>query len=179
MRVLRLSMQFAAFIMLFIFLACTSTKSDITWKDETYKEHPKKILVINAFQNPSIRRLFEDEMVKALRDRRVDVVVQYTVMPDVFVYDKEAVAAQAKEVGADTVLITRPVGTRMGASGASGGLYINTQTDVYDMRSNGLILSVTAETQMRQGAADLQHYLTQVPAFVKDLVNKLSQAGLF
>ena len=179
MRILRLSVQVAAFIMLFIFLACASTKFSNIWKDETYQEHPKKILVINAFQNPSIRRIFEDEIVKALRDRRVDVVVKYTVMPDTFVHDKDAIAAQAKEVGADTVLITRPVGSRMGASGSAGDLYINTQTDVYDMRSNRLILTASAETQMRQGATDLQHYLTKVPSFVKDLVNKLSQAGLF
>ena len=56
MRVLKLSMQFAAFIMLFILIACTTTSTKFTdvWKDETYQGHPEKILVINMFQDPSI-----------------------------------------------------------------------------------------------------------------------------
>ena len=153
MRIVMLSLRSTPGIMLFLLIACasTSTKLDITWKDETYQEHPKKILVINAFQDPSIRRLFEDEIVKVLRDRRVDAVVKYNVIPDIFEYDKEAIAAQAKEVGADAVLITRPVGTRMFIYGASEELYINTQTDVYDMRSNRLILTALAETQHTAG----------------------------
>ncbi len=79
MRILRLSIRFAAFIMLFIFLACasTSTKFSSMWKDETYQGHPEKILVISTFQNASIRRLFQDEVVKALKDHKVDAVVRY------------------------------------------------------------------------------------------------------
>ena len=145
MRVLRLSIQFAAFIMLFLFIACTSTKFSAIWKDETYQGHPEKILVISMFQDPSIRRLFEDEIVKALKDRKVDAVVKYAVVPpDTVVSDKDAVAALAKEVGADTVLITRPAGTRTGY--IEGTLYINTQTDVYDMKTNKLISFASAET---------------------------------
>ncbi|NTW57979.1 MAG: hypothetical protein HGB21_00435 [Nitrospirae bacterium] len=187
MRVLKVSMQLAAFIMLFIFLACTtpSTKFSAIWKDETYQGHPKKILVINMFQDTSIRRIFEDEIVKALKDHKVDAVVKYAVAPpDMLVSDKDAIAAQAKEVGADTVLITRPVGTRRDATGALS-VYINTQTDVYDMKSNKLISYATAETQIQHGigrqggAPDSQDYLKSVPSYVKDLVNKLSQAGLF
>jgi hypothetical protein len=187
MRYIRLSMQFAAFIMLFLFLACTttSTKFSAIWKDETYQGRPKKILVINMFQDPSIRRLFEDEIVKALKDRKVDAVVKYTVVPpDTVVSDKDAIAAQAKEVGADTVLITRPAGTRRDVTGslvraAVWNVYINTQTDVYDMKSNKLISFASAETLIQLQSPDLQHYLNQVPSYVKDLVNKLSKAGLY
>jgi hypothetical protein len=183
MRILRLSMQFAAFIMLFIFLACASTKIADIWKDETYQGPPKKILVINLFQDPSIRRIFEDEMVKALKDHKVDAVVKYTVTPlDTIVSDKDAIAALAKEVGADTVLITRPVATRMSAPGAYGGErdeYINTRTDVYDMKTSKLISFVTAETQIRERTSGMDQYIKKVPSYVKDIVNKLSKAGLF
>ena len=72
MRALRLSVQFAAFIMLFLFLACSSTKFTALWKDKTYQGHPEKILVINAFPNPATRRIFEDEFVMALKDRKID-----------------------------------------------------------------------------------------------------------
>jgi hypothetical protein len=179
MRILRLSMQFAAFIMLFIFLACASTKFSDIWKDETYQGPPKKILVINAFQDPSIRRLFEDEIVKAFKDRKVDAVVKYTVVPsDTFLSDMDAIAAQAKEVGADTVLITKPASARQNASGDLE-VYINTRTDVYDMKTNKLISFASAETQIRQDSSGSKQYLKTVPSFVKDLVNKLSQLGLF
>jgi len=187
MSVVRLSVQFAAFIMLFIFLACTttSTKFSAVWKDETYQGHPKKVLVINTFKDPSIRRLFEDEIVKALKDRKVDAVVKYTVVPpDAVVSDKDALAAQAKEVGADTVLISRPAGTRQDVTGSMSGaavlsVYINIQTDVYDMKTNKLISFASAETKIKMDSHDLQHYLNSVPAYVKDLIKKLSQAGLF
>jgi hypothetical protein len=187
MRVLRISLQFAAFIMMFLFMACTSTSTKFStiWKDETYQGHPKKILVINMFQNPSIRRLFEDEIVKALKDRKVDAVVKYSVAPpDTVVSDKDAVAALAKEVGADTVLITRPAGTRQDVTGSLTGtaissVYINIQTDVYDMKTNKLISFASAETKIKMDSPDLQHYLNSVPAYVKELVNKLSQTGLF
>jgi hypothetical protein len=124
MSVLRLSMQFAAIILLCVFPACTatSTKFSAAWKDATYHGHPKKVLVINMFQNPSIRRLFEDEIVKALKDRKVDAVVKYSVAPsDTVVSDTAAVAAMAKEAGADTVMITRPAGTRQDVTGSLSG----------------------------------------------------------
>jgi hypothetical protein len=180
MRVLRLSMQFAAFITLFIFLACTtSTKFSTTWKDETYQGPPTKILVINAFPNPANRRLFEDEIVMALKDRKVDAVVSYTIMPDPIVSDKDAIAARAMEVGADTVLINRPLGIIQGETIGAGAtyidVYVNTQTDVYNMKSNKLILSATAETWIRQGTP----YSTHIKSYIKDLVQKLSQQGLF
>ena len=173
MKVLRSSMQFAAFIMLFLFLACTSTKFSTIWKDETYQGHPEKVLVINMFENPSIRRLFEDEMVKALKDHKVDAVAKHTTLPpDQVAYDKDAIAALAKEAGADSVLITKP-------AGISEHSYFNTHTDVYDMKTNKLISYVSAETKMQIGSPNPKDYVSYVPSYVKDLVNKLSKAGLF
>ena len=180
MSVSKLSLTFAAFVMFLLFIACAATKFSLIWKDETYRGHPEKILVINAFPNPVNRRLFEDELVKALKDRRIDAVVSYTVMPNPIVSDRSAIAAQAKEVSADAVLVNRPVGTRVGESGGHGNiyyedLYISTQTDVYDMNSNRIVFSASAETWIRQD----ESYSTQIHIFVRDLVDKLSQLGLF
>jgi hypothetical protein len=186
MRALRASLQVAAFMMVFIVLACTSTKFSTVWKDKTYQGRPAKILVINAFPNPANRRLFEEEFVKALKDRRVDAVVSYTVMPDPIVSDKgaredeEACWRVLQEVGADTVVINKPLGSTKGeTSGASGvsylDVYINTQTDVYDVKSDRLVLSATAETWIRQDTP----YDTLIKSYIKDLVQKLSKQGLF
>jgi len=180
MRVLKLSMQFAAFITLFIFLACTSTKFSDIWKDETYQGHPEKILVISTFKDPKIRRLFQDETVKALKDHKVDAVAKYFgFAPETVASDKDALTALAKEVGADTVLITGPAGTKRDATGTSGRPYLHTQTDIYDMKTNKLISFASAETRIQEDSPDPRHYLDQVPSYAKDLVNKLSKAGLF
>ena len=180
MRVSRMYPKFAAFMMLILLSACASTKFSIIWKDETYKGRPGKILVINAFANPENRKLFEDELVQALKDHRIDAVVSYTFMPQPVVSDKKAISAHAREVGADTVLINRALGTRMDESGGHGNLYyedvfVRTQTDVYDMKSKSLIFSASAETWIRQG----ESYASRIHSYVIDLVNKLSQQGLF
>ena len=173
MRVLRLALRLGLFIMVFSFIACTSTKF-LIWKDKTYQGHPQKILVINSFRNSDTRKIFEDEFVKALKDRRVDSVMRYAVIDDPVTLDKNAIVAQAKEVGADTVLITRPVSTRMGVGGTVD-MFINTQTDAYDMKSNRLILIASAETEIPDGKASSR----QIHTFVDDLVNQMSQLGLF
>jgi hypothetical protein len=177
MRVERLSLWSTLGIMLLLFIACASTKFPSVWKDEAYQGHPEKILVINTFPNLANRKAFEDEFVKALQDRRVDAVVSYTVMPEPVVSDKDAIAALAKEVGADTVLINRPLRTRVGQSAGADymDVYINTQTDVYEMKSNRLVLSASAETMRRQS----EPITDQIQSYVNDLVDKLSHLGLF
>jgi hypothetical protein len=185
MRVIRISLQFSAFIMLFLFIACalTSTEFSTLWKDQAYQAHPQKILVISAFQNPATRWTFEDELVRALKIRGIDAVMSYTVMPDMpasVLDDKDALAAKAKEVGADTVLINGPFGRTTDEFTDTSGIthtdiHIKTQTEIFDMKSNRLIMSASADTQVRNGVP----YTILVQAYVKDLMNKLSQLGLF
>jgi hypothetical protein len=178
MSVSRISFQFAAFITLFLVMACTSTSTKFTtiWKDPAYHVKPEKILVISAFQNPW-RWTFEDHLVRVLKNRRIDAVMSITVMPDLSARaldDKEAIAAKAKEVGADTVLINGPV-NRSPTGTTHLDKPINTQTDVFDMKSNRLVMSVSAESLVRNGIP----YTVLVESYVEDLVNKLSQLGLF
>ncbi len=172
MKALRLALRLGLFIMFLSFMACSSTKF-VVWKDSNYQGHPEKILVVNSFPNPSARKIFEDEIVKSLKDRGIDSVVRYAATHDPLLSDKNAMTAQAREAGADAVLITKPVGTRMGIAG-SVDMFINTQTDVYDMKSSKLILIATAETQIQEGKPSPR----QIRTFVKDLVIHLSQSGL-
>ncbi len=174
MRVIRMSLQFAAFMMLFLVTACTSTKFSAISKDVTYHGRTERILVINTFPTPGTRRVFEDELVKALKDHGIDAVVSYPVMPDPLVSDKDVLASQAKEVGADTVLINRYVGRAMDDLTHGAIKYINTQTDVYDMKSNRLIFSASAETWIKQR----RPFVPQIETYIRDLINKLSQEGL-
>jgi hypothetical protein len=115
-----------------------------------------------------------------LKERGVDALVSYTVLPYQMVSDKNTIAAKAKAVGADTVLISKTLDTKiLKSTGQSIGvyqiLYINTQTDVYDMKSNRLVLTVLAETTIRTG----EQSVNNIQSFIKDLVKELSQMGLF
>jgi len=186
MRDIRASLQFAAFVVLFLFMACASptTRFSSVWKDETDQVLPEKILVINAFKNPAYRRLFEDGFVMALKERGIDAFVSYTFMPDIpalVLVDKDAIVEQAKAVGADIVLVNKPLGTErkdvwVSADGVDEyKLYIQTQTNVYDMKSNRLIMSASSETRIKKE----KPYADQIQSFIKDLVNMMSQQKLF
>jgi hypothetical protein len=172
--------------MLFLFMACTKPITNFfsIWKDETYQVQTEKILVVNAFREPGYRMQFEDGFVTALKDRRMDAVVSYRAMPDIStpaLEDIDAIAVQAKAVGADTVFINRPLGMEQRDVHATYGgyddykLYINTRTDVYDIKSNRLVFSVSAETRIQKR----ELYADQIQIYIKDLVNMMSQAGLF
>ena len=186
MRVIRISLQCTAFVMLFHITACTKPTTNFSsiWKDETYQVQTEKILVINAFRDPGYRRQFEDGFVTALKDRRIDAVVSYRVMPDIstpVLVDKDAIAVHAKAVGADIVFINRPLGREQKDVWVSSDgtdqykLYLHTQTDVYDIKSNRLVFSVSAETRIQES----ELFADQIQSYIKDLVHKMSQAGLF
>jgi hypothetical protein len=174
--------------MLFLFMACMppATKFSSIWQDETYHVRPEKILVINAFKNPSNRRISEEDFVKALKDRGVDAVVSYNVMPDPNVVEKNAIvnkdafAVQAKAVGADAVLINRPLETAQNDIYLSGGsefgqVYIHTQTYFYDVKSNSLVFIASAETMIQKKKS----YADQIQSYINDLVNMMSRRKLF
>jgi hypothetical protein len=167
-------------------MACTPPTAKFSgtiWKDETYQMRPEKILVISAFGGPS-RRVFEDEFVKALKDRGIDAVVSYTFMPEMpapVLVDKDAIVVQAKAVGADTVLINRPLERErkdiwVSADGTNKyKLYIDTQTDLYDIKSDRMIMNISAETRVYED----KPYTDQLQSYIKSLVNMMSQHKLF
>ena len=93
--------------------ACASTQLNAVWKDQAYQVRPAKIMVIGVAKNPLNRRLFEDEFVSQLKARGTEAIASYTVLPDRQQNDHEAIAAKVKELGADTILITRLVSKKI------------------------------------------------------------------
>jgi hypothetical protein len=172
--------------MLFLLLACTSpaTKFSGIWKDETYQARPEKILVISAFGGPSPRRVIEDELVRAFKNRGIDAAVSYTFLPEIpapILVDKNAIVVQTKAAGADTVLVNRPLERErrdiwVSADGTDMyTLYVNTRTDIYDIKSSRMIMSITAETRIDEK----KPYTDQIQLYINDIVNMLSQHKLF
>jgi len=106
-----------------LFTACATTELNAVWKDPAYQARPAKIMVIGVAKNPLNRRLFEDEFVAQLKARGTDAIASYTVLPDRQQDDREAIAAKVKELGADTILITRLVSKRVVQTYVPGTAY--------------------------------------------------------
>ena len=103
--------------------ACATTQLNTVWKDPNYQARPAKILVIGVARNPINRRLFEDEFVSQLKARGTEAIASYTVLPDMQQDDHEAIAAKVKELGADTILITRLVSKKIVQTYVPGTAY--------------------------------------------------------
>ena len=103
--------------------ACATTQLNTVWKDPNYQGRPAKIMVIGVARNPINRRLFEDEFVSQLKARGTDAIASYTVLPDRQQDDHEAIAAKVKELGADTILITRLVSKKIVQTYVPGTAY--------------------------------------------------------
>lgn len=93
--------------------ACATTQLNAVWKDPGYQARPARIMVIGVARNPINRRLFEDEFVSQLRARGTEAIASYTILPDRQQDDHEAIAAKVKELGADSILITRLVSKKI------------------------------------------------------------------
>ena len=106
-----------------LFTACASTQLTAVWKDSAHAGHPAKVMVIGVAKNPLNRRLFEDEFVLQLKSHGVDGVASYTVLTDKLQDDQEAIEAKVKELGTDSVLITRLVSKKTVQSYVPGFAY--------------------------------------------------------
>lgn len=93
--------------------ACASTQLNAVWKDPGYQTRPARIMVVGVARNPINRRIFEDEFVLQLKARGTDAIASYTILSDKQQGDREAIAAKVKELGADTILITRLVSKKI------------------------------------------------------------------
>lgn len=103
----RRSLCFGALIALMVTACVPAVEVTSSWKDPSYRGYPNKILIIGVAKNPAMRRLFEDEFARRLTGLGMEGVASYTVIPDAQQDNQEAIAAKLKELGADTVLITR------------------------------------------------------------------------
>lgn len=173
---IRMLLRVAVIAVSVLFTACSATKFTAVWIDETYQVNPTKILVIGISNTPATRRLFEDEFVKELQDRGTDAVAGYTVLPDHPLADIGAILAKATEVGADTVLITKPIGRRTGTTSSPWATYedqyVDTQTNVYDVKSGKMIWTATSETWIMNYASNKAQIRSFVEVIVKELLKQ-------
>jgi hypothetical protein len=103
--VFRLSLFTSAALL--ILASCASTELTSVWRDPSYQDHPRKIMVIGMLPSPASKRMFEDEMVRQFRDRGTDAVASYALIPEDPAPDRATVEEAMKAEGCDTVLISR------------------------------------------------------------------------
>lgn len=103
--------------------ACATTQIGSVWRDPSYQARPARVMVIGVARNPLNRRLFEDEFVLQLKARGTDAIASYAVLPDKLQDDQAAIWEKVKELGADTILITRMVSKKIVKTYVPGTLY--------------------------------------------------------
>lgn len=99
-----------AVIFSFVLSSCATPppRWGAVWKDENYQGgFVKKVLVIGAARQEKVRVFFEDEFVRQLKAHGAEAVASGAVIPFEKMLDKELVASKLKELGCDSVLITR------------------------------------------------------------------------
>lgn len=150
-------------------------------------------MVIGVMANKALKTQFEEEFAKQLKARGIDAVVGSSLLPADSRLEKDVIAAKMKDVGADTVLITRVIDKRTiesmapSAPGPSGtgqwyGYYSSsvgelttsvmaaTQTNIYDLKTERLIWTAVSDTWIEGSEDNLFLIRTFVPVVIKRLV---------
>jgi hypothetical protein len=199
MKRLRQITFFSMLIMLFLLSSCATTTTTNVWRDQTYGGTVKKILVMGISQKKGIQRFFEDEFVRQLRQRGTDGVAGYTVLPYDEKMDKDFIAAKARESGADTVLVTRPLSREMQRTYVPGQVYavpgsysrwgsyyghayspgyvvedeyVYIETNLFDVATEKLIWSTQSETVVLASDQEL------IKSFISTMISQLSSDKL-
>ena len=186
-------------IMFFVLSSCATTVTTNVWKDQTYGGPVKKVLVMGISQKKGIQRFFEDEFVRQLREKGTDGVAGYTVLPYDEKMTKDFIAAKAREAGADTVLVARPLSREMQRTYVPGQVYavpgsysrwgsyygsayspgyvvedeyVYIETNMYDVATEKLIWSTQSETIIMAADQEL------IKSFISTMVAQLSSDKL-
>lgn len=115
--------RFATPAAILIALSCASTRVTTDWKDQAYQKKPQKVLVLAMMGDDAYRRLLEDELVNQLKAEGIDAIPGYTVWPENKLPGKKDLAAEIKEVGADTLFLTRLVDRKKVEEYTPGPIY--------------------------------------------------------
>jgi hypothetical protein len=175
-------------VALMLTVSCSTTKLTSVWRDEGYQGHPRKIMVLGVVKDPEIRKHVENEFVNQLRDRGVDSVAGYSVLPDTDVVNKEIIVKKMNELGTDTVLITGHVDQKVAMADVRGSTwygyygiqsagivtkdkYAVMQTTVFDLKTEQPIWGASSETWLTANIPDR----TLIQEFITAILNEMAR----
>ena len=99
---------FSTLPIIFLFSIASCATLTNVWKDENYRGRPfKKIFVIAASPDVTIKGFLEGEVVSQLEGHETDSVTSSTFFPSHFTPDKESISSKIREAKAEAVLIMR------------------------------------------------------------------------
>jgi hypothetical protein len=178
------------------FVSCASTTVTDVWKDKAYQGKAQKIVVIMVAKSPDMRKMFEDRFTAELQKRGNNSIQSYTIIPMEQLPDKELVKSKIRDLGADTVLISRLVDTKTIQSYRPGLIYVvpdyyygwsgyytivfadygytgdvrvaYIETNLYNVKTEKLIWSGHSKTERTEGEQQL------INAFIKVMIKKMS-----
>jgi len=101
-------------VIVFALAGCSSTTLNGSWKNPEFDEQISKIYVVGVSNSNSEinRRMLETKFAQEIAKYGIVVVQSYKDIADAKNADNELIAAKMKQNGADSMLITRVVGTR-------------------------------------------------------------------
>ena len=101
---------FLFLLVLTLLAGCSSTTLNAVWKDPEYQKGPvDSVLVVGVTKNDTLRRLSEDQLATALQNHGVNAVASYRVFPEADKLEKAEVEKKVRELGLESILITRVV----------------------------------------------------------------------
>lgn len=163
--------------------------------DETFDGIPfERILVIGVADKITFRNLFEGELANQLRDRGIEAVPSYEILPYTNQLTRDTVLSAVADFGIDAVLITsladsskKPTYEALDASdlyvyyanlykaveasGKTASGILNLKGNLYDVTSGQMIWSLTSENEYKYKIRSLAGAASLV-------VNKLHDDGL-
>jgi len=174
--------------------SCAGTSLTSIWIDNKYQGGDlKNILVIGVIEPRTLRKYFEDEIVRQLQIKGTKAVSGCAVFPDQTLPEQATVDLKIKELGADSVLVARLVDvldvdsyltypSRVDNIGLSGyyvlccqsivtaGYNVKFETKIFDVKNNSLIWSALSETNLERSPENMA--TSFITAIMKDLHNK-------
>jgi len=183
-------------LVLMLLAACASTKVVEYWADPDFDAKLKNIMVLSLNQSDKSRRLFEDGFLNALKQRKIQSLASYTLLPSNEDLDKEKVKAAITGSDIDAVLVLRSVkitmeeryvqaqttGTRYNSFYAYVGEYrptyssyttddklVHLETNLYAVDGEKLIWTGKTETS---NPSDVHAYLVDLTKTVLDNIDK-------
>jgi len=181
---------------LVLLTACASTKVVEHWADPDFDAKLKNIMVLSLNQSDKSRRLFENSFLDALKQRKIQSLASYTLLPSNEDLDKEKVKAAITGSDIDAVLVLRAVkitmeeryvqaqatGTRYNSFYAYVGEYrptyssystddklVHLETNLYAVDGAKLIWTGKTETS---NPSDVHAYLVDLTKTVLDKIVK-------
>jgi len=195
----RLVTCFIIAIIIFLLTSCATTKLTTVWKDESFHKTIRKIVVVGAFRQPSIRNFFEDEFVRQLNSGGIDALASYTLVPINDLDKKAVLMTEIRRTGADAVLVTRMIDKKTVESYVPGEVYVVpnyyygwgpyfdyiyqpgymvreeyafAETNIYETKNEKLIWAARSQTLLSGNNQDL------IKSFVSTMTDKIASDKL-